>query len=671
MKSYSYEVGPEQPNGGRIRRSTNAVDGLVRGPDKNVHTLYDVLQYAVKKYGDADAFGYRKLENIIEEEKQVTKFVDGVETKETKVWKYFQYSGYYYMSYKEASRKAHDIGAGLYYLGMREGSKIEIFAPTSLNWIVASQSAFTQNMSIVTAYDTLGEDGLLHSMNETEVQAIYTSAELLGTVAKVAAKCPSLRIIMYSGEPTPEAIEKAKVGSVQEILSMDEIAAFGRANPREAHPPEPEDICCIMYTSGSTGNPKGVMLSHKNIAASVGSTHEQLKDYVSPRDSMMAYLPLAHVFEFVTEHTCIFWGITLGYGSPRTLTDASVRNCKGDIKEFRPTLMTGVPAVWESIRKGVLAKINESSPNAQKVFHKAFAAKAWLQERRYPTYLLDTAVFSKIKEQVGGRLRVAISGGAPMSIETQRFLSVTVCPVLAGYGMTESCSMTTLMVPELYSLGNVGGPQPCAEIKLVDVPDAGYFSTNTPKPQGEVWMRGPSVTKGYWKREDATREALNEDGWLQTGDIGEWNEDGSLSVIDRKKNLVKLSNGEYIALEKMESIYKSCLYVGNICICADSLLPRAIALVVPLEPAIRKMARQKGVETNDWEELCANETVKKTVLSALNAQAKVGGLKGAELLFDIHIVSDEWTIEAGLLTAAQKLKRQEIVKRYKAEIDEV
>lgn len=170
----------------------------------------------------------------------------------------------------------------------------------------------------------------------------------------------------------------------------------------------------------------------------VSSVNGLLRYNINQNDSMMAYLPLAHIFEFVVENSCLFWGATLGYASVRTLTDASVRNCKGDIKEFRPTLMTGVPAVWESIRKGILAKLESSSPNAQAIFAKAFATKFWFHEKGLPTPLLDRLVFNKIKEQLGGRLKLAISGGAPLSVETQKFLSVTVCPILIGYGMTES-----------------------------------------------------------------------------------------------------------------------------------------------------------------------------------------------------------------------------------------
>lgn len=204
--------------------------------------------------------------------------------------------------------------------------------------------------------------------------------------------------------------------------------------------------------------------------------------------------------------------------------------------------------------------------------------------------------------------------------------------------------MCAIMTPDQFGYGHVGAPTPCVEIKLVDVPDANYFSTNE-KPQGEVWIRGPSVTKGYWNRSDLTSEAIADGGWLQTGDIGEWNENGTLSVIDRKKNLVKLSNGEYIALERLESIYKSCLYVGNICIYADSLLPRPVALVVPAEKALYTLAKEKGVTDLDWETLCSNTTVKKAVHAAISQQGKEANLKPAEMLFDIHLCPEEWTTE--------------------------
>ncbi|CAO3627798.1 unnamed protein product [Mucor hiemalis] len=536
-------------------------------------------------------------------------------------------------------------------------------------WLLTAHGLFSQTMSIVTAYDTLGEEGLLHSMNETEVDAIFTSAELLPTLAKVASQCHTLKFAVYHGDAKQEHLDQLKAIDI-EAYSIQKVIELGQEHPIEARTPEPEDLCCIMYTSGSTGKPKGVVLSHKNLVAAVAAANGLIGSYINHRDSMMAYLPLAHIFEFIVENACLFWGATLGYASIRTLTDASVRNCKGDIKEFSPTLMTGVPAVWELIRKGIVSKLRSATPNAQAIFAKAFATKAWFQERGLPAPLLDRLVFNKIKEQLGGRLKLVISGGAPLSKETQKFLTVAVCPVLIGYGMTESTSSCTIMTPEQYGYGHVGAPGPATEVKLVDVPDANYFSTNA-KPQGEVWIRGPSVTQGYWKREDITKETIAEGGWLQTGDIGEWNENGTLTIIDRKKNLVKLSNGEYIALEKLESIYKSCLYVQNICIYADSLLPRPVALVVPAEKALHALAEEHNEDVEDWEILCKNATIKKAVHTAMLKQAKDADLKPAEMLFDIYLCPEEWTSENGLLTAAQKTKRAEIVTMYKSNLNEM
>ena len=171
----------------------------------------------------------------------------------------------------------------------------------------------------------------------------------------------------------------------------------------------------------------------------VGGVEKLLGSLINENDSLLAYLPLAHVLEFTVEHVCLWWGVSLGYGTIRTLTDTSVRNCLGDIRELKPSLMTGVPAVWESIRKSVLSKIHGSSPTLQKVFDIAFKSKSWLMDKGLPTKPFDTLVFNKIKEQTGGNLRFALSGGAPISKETQEFLCVTVCPIFQGYGMTETC----------------------------------------------------------------------------------------------------------------------------------------------------------------------------------------------------------------------------------------
>ncbi|CAG8596609.1 681_t:CDS:2 [Acaulospora morrowiae] len=669
-KQLSISIGPEVKGETRVRRSVLSPNELLTTPADGVTTLYEVLQYSVKTFGDKRCMGYRTIEKVVEEEKEVTKIVNGQEHKEKKIWKYFQLSSFTYLSYVEVAEHTKWIGAGLVKLGVHKNAKVTVFASTSINWMLFTHGCFEQGITIVTAYDTLGEQGLLHSMNESEVQAIFTNADLFPVVKKVIEKIPTLELLVYDGNPDENVLKelKALVPKIR-FIALEDLKQLGKDNPTEPNPPTSQDFCCIMYTSGSTGNPKGVMLTHANLVAAIAGVERMLQTFVRPDDTLLAYLPLAHVLEFVVEHTCIWWGVTMGYGNTRTLTDASVRNCAGDIREFKPSLLTGVPAVWESIRKGILTKVHAGSPTLQRVFNTAFKTKRWLQNKGLPTKVLDTAIFNKVREQTGGRLRLALSGGAPIAQETQEFLTVTLCPILQGYGMTETCGMCTILPPEQFRYESTGAPVPCLEIKLVDVPDAGYLSKNKPRPQGEIWIRGGCVTSGYYKNEQITKETFTEDRWLQTGDIGEWLEDGTLAIIDRKKNLVKLSHGEYIALEKLESIYKSTIFVSNICVHADPLQNRPVALIFPVEAQILNLAKEKNISGLSFEQLCENKEITGAVLQACLTQAKKSNLKPVELLSAVTLTPEEWNPQNGLLTAAHKIKRKEIGIKYKEAID--
>ena len=266
---------------------------------------------------------------------------------------------------------------------------------------------------------------------------------------------------------------------------------------------------------------------------------------------MLTYLPLAHILEFVFENAVLYWGGTMGYGNPKTLSDASVRNCKGDIREFKPTILVGVPAVWESVKKGVVAKVNAGSPVVKNLFWSSLSAKGFLMNTGLPgTALLDNVVFKKLKDATGGRLRICMNGGGPIAKDTQRFISMAIAPMIGGYGLTETTAMGALCDPMHWTDSALGDITSSIEMKLVDFAEAGYHSTNKP-PQGEIWIRGPAVFEGYYDNEKETKDSLTDDGWFKTGDIGEFNNSGQIKIIDRKKNLVKTLNGEYIALEKV------------------------------------------------------------------------------------------------------------------------
>jgi long-chain acyl-CoA synthetase len=338
--------------------------------------------------------------------------------------------------------------------------------------------------------------------------------------------------------------------------------------------------------------------------------------------------------------------------------------------------MVGVPAVWETIRKGILSKVNAGGAIRKSVFNAAISAK----KAGVPglSQAMDAVVLSKVREQTGGRLRLALSGGAALSQETQEFLNLALVTLLQGYGMTETCGMCALLPPELMQYGAVGLPVPSVEIKLLDVPTAGYLSTNDP-PQGEVALRGPSVTKGYFKRDDLNndKEIFADDGWFRTGDVGQWNKDGTLTLIDRVKNLVKLQSGEYIALERLESIYKSCNLVNNICVHADPNAKQPMALIFPHEPNLRKALEQLGTPATqaaakkDLEGLCQDEEAVALVLKECNNTGKKAGFKSLEWLNAVVLTHEEWTPENGFVTAAQKVQRKKIAEAYKDDIKRV
>ncbi|TFK29200.1 long-chain-fatty-acid-CoA-ligase [Coprinopsis marcescibilis] len=662
------------PGEGGVRRCSLAKDGLIQRPAEGINTVYDIVCYSARTHGAKNALGWRDVLGVVEEEKEVTKVVEGKEVVEKKKWKYFELSDYKFHSYIEVKEIVSEVARALIHLGVTDKDVFNVYAQTSPNWQIMAHACASISTTIATAYDTLGEDGLAHSLNEPECVGLFTNAELLPTLHRVLARTPSVKYVVFDGEPTPALMADLKgVRESIQIFSLDDLRKIGKdkpVEPLEERRPKPETIACIMYTSGSTGNPKGVIISHGNLVASVGAVRTLIGHHLTPDDAFLAYLPLAHVLEYIVELCMLFVGMPSGYGRVKTLTDASVRNCKGDLSAFRPSIMIGVPAVWETIRKGILTKVHAGGTIKKSVFNGALAAK----RKNLPVLasLADSVVLSGVRAATGGRLRLALSGGAAISKETQEFLSTALVTIVQGYGMTETCGMCTILPPEMMRYDSVGVPVPSCEVKLLDVPDAGYFSTNT-LPQGEVCIRGHSVTNGYYKRPDLNNdENVFKDGWLRTGDVGQWNPDGTLSLIDRLKNLVKLAGGEYIALERLESIYKSCNLVANLCVHAVGTASQPMAIIIPHEPQLRAYLASKGLDsTSDLATLCAKPEVAQAILKECNAMGKKNGFKNMELLEAVVLTAEEWTPESGLVTAAQKIQRSRIAKAFHEEINAV
>ena len=543
---------------------------------------------------------------------------------------------------------------------MTAGDRVHLFAATHPHWLATAHGAASQSMPIVTAYDTLGEEGLKHSLQQTHAKAIFLDPHLLTNLIKPLQEAKDIQHVIYNADDAPTTKQDPgktldAVNKLQEahphltVTSFQEFLKLGEENMVDPVPPKSEDLCCIMYTSGSTGPPKGVLLTHKNVIAAITGVDVIVGPYLGPGDGLLTYLPLAHILEFVFESACLYWGGTMGYGNPRTLTDTNLRNSKGDIQEFKPTILVGVPQVWETVKKGIIAKVNKMNAITKNLFWGALSAKSFLMSNSgylplagLGTSIVDTIVFKKIQEATGGRLRICMNGGGPIAKETQHFISMCIAPMISGYGLTETAAMGALMDPLAWTDSAIGEIPGSVEIKLVDFPDAGYYSTNKP-PQGEIWIRGGSVTAGYLDNEKETKESFTDDGWFKSGDIGEFDSSGNLKIIDRKKNLVKMAHGEYIALEKLESVYRSCPVVGNICVYAQQDKNKPIALVVPAEPALKKLASDNGVQGEGLEDLCHNEKVNAAVLREMQSTGKKQGLTGIEIIEGVVLSDEEWT----------------------------
>lgn len=687
------------------RRNIRTKDALESTPEPDIKTLYDIVKRASEKYGNAKALGKRKLIKLHEENKKVKKVVDGKEQEVDKKWTYYELSEYNYLSFSEYEKLVLNVGSAFRALGLEpRKDRVHIFAATHPHWLAIAHGSHSQALPIVTAYDTLGEDGLKHSLLQTNAKAMFLDPHLLTKLVKPLQEAKDIQHVIYNDDDAPTTktepeklqadIKKLKDAHPHlNVLSFSEFVKKGEEKKTEPTPPNPEDLACIMYTSGSTGTPKGVLLTHKNVIAAIAGVNIIVGPYIGPGDGLLTYLPLAHILEFVFESACLYWGGTMGYGNPKTISENSMKNCRGDIAEFKPSILVGVPAVWETVKKGIMAKVAKLNPISRNMFWGAMSAKSFMMNNAsylplsgVGTSIVDNVVFKKVAEATGGRLRICMNGGGPVAKDTQRFISMCIAPMISGYGLTETAAMGALMDPLAWTDSALGELPGSIEIKLVDFADAGYYAKNNP-PQGEIWIRGDSVTSGYLDLEKETKESFTDDGWFKTGDIGEFDSYGQLRIIDRKKNLVKTLNGEYIALEKLESIYRSCPVVGNICVHAAQDQNKPVAIVVPAEPALKDLAGKNGIKGSGLEDLCHDKKVNDLVLKEMQNAGKAGGLAGFEIIEGVVLADEEWTPQnvrnlptlssslhmltqtQGLVTSAQKLNRKGITQKYEKEIN--
>jgi len=647
-------------------RHVDNLDALVPTIYDGKRTVDEVFALTVKKNSNRRCLGTREL--LSEED---IKQPDG------KVHKKAVYGKYQWQTFTEVYERIKKVADGLALIGMKPKQKIAIFLETKAEWMIAIQACFRNNYPVVTVYATLGEDGIKHALNETEVTHVITSSTLFNTrLQKCANEIPSLTNIIYD-EDIPLA-SGASVPDTIKMQSFKEVEALGDQNSVEVkaldrYPPQMDDLAIIMYTSGQSGAPKGVLISHSNFVAGCSGISTRLPN-VNNTDVYIGYLPLAHVLELAAENILLNAGACVGYSSPLTLTDKSSRikpGSQGDTSVLKPTLMACVPEIMERMRKSVMQKIEKESAITKKIFNWAYNQKAKKVAVGKDTPLLNRLVFKKTRDLIGGRVRAMLSGGAPCDKQTQQFMNICMCcPVGQGYGLTETCGATSVTdVTNDFTAGRTGPPLSCNDVKLVAWEEGGYSPTDQP-PRGEIYIGGPNITQGYYKNPTKTAEDffVDEDGcrWFKTGDIGQIDEDGCLRIVDRKKDLVKLSHGEYLALGSIEAKLKTSSLIDNVWIYASSLQPYCLAFIVPNEVNLR--IELNGDRETDFAAMCKTAECVARMEKAVLETAKATDMQKFAIPKKIHIESSPWTPEEGLVTAAFKLKRKALQAKYDAEI---
>ena len=669
----------------------------------DAETCYDLVALAVEQGGSKQAVGKRPL---------LTRSYESVGGKE--VEKLTFSDTYEWTSYADWGANFAALGASMVnWGGAKAGDSVVIYAETQMEWMLACQAAYSQSLTVVTIYATLGEEGVLHGCAQTKAPLMVLDAKLMGKVAGAIKKDRSqmkhLKKVIFipdpcrSADPKAAAVIDAGLKALEkagvQIEEIGKLITDGMKSLVPAAPPKPDDLAVIMYTSGTTGLPKGVKISHRSMVAVIGGMVEKMVGYgVNPaskaQETYLAYLPLAHIMEMVVEMQLLSIGARLAYGSPHTLTPTGVKlktgTCQGDAFCASPTIMVFAPAVLDKVFAGLNAKIAAGSPAVQKLFKWGLAAgeKNWDQGIVGSHWLYQKIVFKKVQAMLGGKVKLAFTGSAPLAPHVQKFVQTAFnCPVRQGYGLTETCAATCVGEACDNTTSVIGPPTSSNCVKLEDWAEGNYFFADKDKPgvgmpRGEILIGGPCVCNGYFvdkanpdadvvkkNKEDFFVDPKSGYTFFHTGDIGQITPDGCVQIIDRKKDLVKLQQGEYVALSKVENVLKNSLLVEVPMCYGRSDKDYCIALVCPLAKPLADLAATLGV-SGDHKALCENAAVVAAVTKSIVDTCKAK-LVGFEVPKKIGLVAELWTPDNDLLTATMKLKRQPIIKKHQALIDKL
>jgi len=561
-------------------------------------------------------------------------------------------------SRREVTDRVRTISLGLQALGVERGDRVAILAHTSMEWALADWASLLSGAVVVTVYPTLPPDQIEYILSDSGTRLVFAGdSEQLAKFLEVRDSVPEVTAAVVF-DPVATRVEGL------EVLSLDELAARGNAAvdlagswESRARKTLPSDLATLIYTSGTTGQPKGVMLSHANLHANTYQAMACLP--IGPADRVLSWLPLSHAFERTAGHF-LMWaaGVQIGYTEG---VDLVAR----DMTEVQPTIMTGVPRLFEKFYDAVVEAVEQggATKNAgftlAKWFGDLHSTRRLAGEEPGPVLragyrLSDRIVFSKLRARTGGRIRFFVSGAAPLSAEIARFFYSGGLTILEGYGLTETSPVTNVNLPGDIRFGTVGPPIPGTEIRIAD--------------DGEILMRGPQIMLGYYGNPQATHEAIDPDGWFHSGDIGQLDDDGYLSITDRKKNIIVTAAGKNIAPQPIEERLARSPYIDQVVMLGDRR-KFPILLVVPSFQAFRVALPGRVVNEEDRLRFQDHPSLLQIVESGIAPQ--IAALARYERPKRVLIVADTFSVTNGLLTPTLKIKRREIARRYADRIEKL
>ncbi len=560
---------------------------------------------------------------------------------------------WYEVSWRSLGEQVHAIAKGLIELGVKETDRVGICSANRPEWTIADLAVLRARATSVPIYPTSTAKQAEYIAGDANIEVIFVGRQDQYDKARaISAAGRKLTMVLFDPGVRREAGDGAL--PFQELLEMGRRAARDAEVEQRLARASRDDLLTIVYTSGTTGEPKGVMLDHANVMSALGAHDTRLLD-PNEGDVSLCFLPLSHIFERCWTYYALYRGMTNNYlEDPSKVIEA--------LQEVKPTIMCAVPRFYEKIYATVLGRLRAAPPLRRKLFNWAIGvgAREGLYRkdgRRVPPALAlqhavaDALVLKKIREIVGGRVKFLPCAGAPLSREIEEFFWAAGIFICHGYGLTETCATVSCHEPRGFQFGTVGRPLPGVQVRIGE--------------DGEILVKGPAVMRGYWGKPAATAEVLA-DGWFRTGDAGRLDGEGLLSITDRIKDLIKTSGGKYVAPQAIEAALGSDLLIEQVAVIGDQR--RFVsALIVPAFPALEAYARSRGIACPSREELIRHPDVLRLVQERIDAQNV--GLARHEQIKKFTLLASELTVEGGEITPTMKIKRRRMAEKYRDAIE--